>query len=230
MCRVYGALGLPPVVRIHKPDAHAACMALDGGAAGVVAPYMESLEEVHALRGAVKYRPLKGARASVIGGGGSARAVVVALLSRGARVSLHTRRREQAQAVTESLGPSSAFARMTEHGGSDSVPAIGAWPIPPEWDLLVNCTPLGSPTMRDESPLPGGPFGGTLVYDLTYGVGESRLVREAREAGCRTLDGLPMLVAQAERQYEWWIGRPPQPGVMRDALMRANDPRSVECT
>lgn len=62
MCRAYGALGLPPVVRIPKPDAHAACMALDGGAAGVVAPYMETLEEVHALRGAVKYRPLKGAR------------------------------------------------------------------------------------------------------------------------------------------------------------------------
>jgi 4-hydroxy-2-oxoheptanedioate aldolase len=62
MCRTYGAMGLPPVVRIPKPDAHAACMALDGGAVGVVAPYMETLEEVHALRGAVKYRPLKGAR------------------------------------------------------------------------------------------------------------------------------------------------------------------------
>jgi 4-hydroxy-2-oxoheptanedioate aldolase len=62
MCRAYGAMGLPPVVRIPKPDAHAACMALDGGAQGVVAPYMETLEEVHALRGAVKYRPLKGAR------------------------------------------------------------------------------------------------------------------------------------------------------------------------
>ena len=62
MCRAYAALGLPPVVRISKPDAHLACMALDGGALGVVAPYMETLEEVHALRGAVKYRPLKGAR------------------------------------------------------------------------------------------------------------------------------------------------------------------------
>ena len=62
MCRAYGALGLPPVVRISKPDAHLACMALDGGALGVVAPYMETMEEVHALRGAVKYRPVKGAR------------------------------------------------------------------------------------------------------------------------------------------------------------------------
>jgi 3-dehydroquinate dehydratase/shikimate dehydrogenase len=158
-------------------------------------------------------RPLTGARASVIGGGGSARAVVVALLSRGARVSVHTRRREQAEAVTASLA-----------SGRDAV-EIGAWPIPEEWDLLVNCTPLGSPTMRDESPLPGGPFGGRLVYDVTYGAGESRLLREAREAGCQTLYGLPMLVAQAERQYEWWMGQPPVPGVMRSAI-----DRSVQCT
>ena len=75
--------------------------------------------------------------------------------------------------------------------------------------------------MRDESPLPGGPFGGQLVYDVTYGAGESRLLRDAREAGCQTLDGLPMLVAQAERQYEWWIGRPPVPGVMREAITRS---------
>jgi 3-dehydroquinate dehydratase/shikimate dehydrogenase len=163
-------------------------------------------------------RPLTGVRASVIGGGGSARAVVVALLSRGATVTVHTRRREQAQAVTESLvsDPANAGHQLLD---------IGAWPIPAGWDLLVNCTPLGSPTMRDESPVPGGPFTGELVYDLTYGAGESRLLREARAAGCRTLDGLPMLVAQAERQFDWWIGRPPQPGVMRNAIER-----SVPCT
>ena len=177
-------------------------------------------------------RPLHGARASVIGGGGSARAVVVALLSRGAQVTVHTRRREQAEAVTGSLGEGPAFVP----GASADEPAgrhvlkIGAWPIPPEWDLLVNCTPLGSPTMRDESPLPGGPFSGGLVYDVTYGVGESRLLREARAAGCRTLDGLPMLVAQAERQFEWWIGRPPQPGVMRHAIIDATAERSAQCT
>lgn len=162
-------------------------------------------------------QPLSGARASVIGGGGSARAVIVALLSRGARVSVHTRRRDQAETVTASLaGP----AKAGHHE-----PVVGAWPIPGGWDLLVNCTPLGSPTMRDESPLPGGPFAGRLVYDVTYGAGESRLLREAREAGCRTLDGLPMLIAQAERQFEWWTGQPPVPGVMRAAIER-----SMQCT
>jgi shikimate dehydrogenase len=57
------------------------------------------------------------------------------------------------------------------------------------------------------------------VYDLTYRQVESPLVREARRAGLRTLDGLPMLVAQAERQFEWWTGRRPAPGVMRAAAL-----------
>jgi shikimate 5-dehydrogenase len=88
------------------------------------------------------------------------------------------------------------------------------------WDVLVNCTPLGGAALRHESPLPGGPFTGRLVYDLTYGPGESPLIREAREAGCATIDGLPMLIAQAERQFQWWTGRAPAPGVMRAAAER----------
>jgi 3-dehydroquinate dehydratase/shikimate dehydrogenase len=177
-------------------------------------------------------RPLAGAHAVVLGGGGAARAIVVALLSRGARVTLHTRRREQAEAVTETLrvNPAEAGLHQAEINPAEAGlhrAEIGEWPIRDGWDLLVNCTPLGSPTMRDESPLPDGPFGGRLVYDLTYGAGESRLIREAREAGCQTLDGLPMLIAQAERQFEWWTGRPPKPGVMLNAItqQRATESR-----
>jgi len=62
MCQAYAGHGLAPIVRIPKPDPYLACMAIDGGAAGVVAPYMEDPAEVQDLRGAVKYRPLKGRR------------------------------------------------------------------------------------------------------------------------------------------------------------------------
>ncbi len=60
MCRAYGALGFAPIVRITRPDPYEASKALDTGAAGVVAPYVETVEEVQALRGAVKLRPIKG--------------------------------------------------------------------------------------------------------------------------------------------------------------------------
>ena len=60
MCRTYAALGLPPLVRIPTPDPYAAATVLDDGAEGVIAPYVETAEQVHALRGAAKFRPIKG--------------------------------------------------------------------------------------------------------------------------------------------------------------------------
>jgi shikimate 5-dehydrogenase len=153
---------------------------------------------------------LRGARAAVLGAGGAARAVVVALTSRGARVTVHARRLEQAQEVAV-LGATAAL-------------------LPPEagsWDVLVNTTPVGGAASRQESPFPDGPFTGRVVYDLTYGPGDSRLVREARAAGCFVLDGLPMLIAQAEHQFEWWTEQRPPAGVMVKAVARtagAKDP------
>ncbi|HCD32009.1 MAG TPA: aldolase [Phycisphaerales bacterium] len=60
MCRTYSAMNLSPLVRIPSPDPNQATMALDGGAVGVIAPYVETVEQVKALVGAIKYRPLKG--------------------------------------------------------------------------------------------------------------------------------------------------------------------------
>jgi 3-dehydroquinate dehydratase / shikimate dehydrogenase len=151
-------------------------------------------------------RGLGGVRAAVLGAGGSARAVVTALVSRGAQVTVHARRADQAQTVAQ-------------QGGGEP----GAWPpAPGSWDLLVNCTPLGGAGRRRESPLAGQPFHGAsltncVVYDLTYGEGDSALIEDARRAGCTVLDGLPMLIAQAERQFAWWTGERPSPGVMRAA-------------
>ena len=142
-----------------------------------------------------------GIRVSVLGAGGSARAVVVALTSRGARVTVHGRRPEQARALAAALDVS-----------------VGPWPpAAGSWDLLVNCTPLGSAAAPDVSPMAGGALDGRFVYDLTYQQAEPPLVRDARDAGLSVLDGLPMLVAQAERQFEWWTGMRPRPGLMRAA-------------
>jgi len=69
----------------------------------------------------------------------------------------------------------------------------------------------------DETPWPDARFDGRLVYDLVYNPQDTRLLREARAAGCATLGGLDMLVAQAAQQFELWTGRPPQTGVMRSA-------------
>ena len=49
MCQTYAALGLAPIVRIPSPDPYEACMVLDGGAGGVIAPYVETVAQAQAL-------------------------------------------------------------------------------------------------------------------------------------------------------------------------------------
>jgi 2-keto-3-deoxy-L-rhamnonate aldolase RhmA len=53
-------MGITPIVRIANPDPFLAVQALDAGAIGIVAPYIETIAQLTALTGAIKYRPLKG--------------------------------------------------------------------------------------------------------------------------------------------------------------------------
>ena len=60
---------------------------------------------------------------------------------------------------------------------------------------------------------------GRFVYDLVYNPPATRLLRDAARAGCVTLGGLDMLVAQAREQFRWWTGAEPDEQVMRDAAV-----------
>ena len=129
-------------------------------------------------------------RVAVIGSGGAARAVAVALSTAGARVAVHARNTSRARSVA-------ALADGTAHGLT---------PAPGSWDLLVNTTPVGTYPHNEDTPLPDVPLDGQMVYDLVYNPAETRLLRDARRAGCATLGGLEMLVEQARRQFDWWTG------------------------
>ena len=66
MCRAYQAKGLTPIVRIPKPDSYRASQVIDDGAIGIIAPYLENVNEIRSLVGATKYRPLKGEKLEAI--------------------------------------------------------------------------------------------------------------------------------------------------------------------
>ena len=85
-------------------------------------------------------------------------------------------------------------------------------PRPRSWDVLINATPAGTGT-EGENPIAGAPLDGEMVFDLVYTPPETRLLADARAAGCLTIGGLEMLVAQAERQFELWTGTPPPQGL-----------------
>ncbi len=148
--------------------------------------------------------PLQGRRVSIVGAGGSARAVAVALASEGAHVTVHARNTAGAEAVAQVVG-----------GSVGPLP-----PTPGSWDLLVNCTPVGMHPRTDQSPLAPASLSRGVVYDLIYNPAVTRLMHDAATAGCDTIGGLDMLVGQAQEQFEWWTGTRPASGVMRAAASR----------
>jgi len=60
MCQIYSSYGISPIVRIPYVSGSLARMYMDGGAQGIVAPYLETVEQAKELVGAIKYRPIKG--------------------------------------------------------------------------------------------------------------------------------------------------------------------------
>jgi shikimate 5-dehydrogenase len=85
----------------------------------------------------------------------------------------------------------------------------------------------------DRTPVPVEALRAGLVYDLVYNPEVTRLLRDATTAGCPTIGGLDMLVAQAMEQFRWWTGIAPPAAVMRAAAknrlseFRANEDHVV---
>ena len=147
---------------------------------------------------------VKGVRATILGAGGAARAVAVALADMGAAVTVSARRPEAARELAELAG-----GRVGEFP-----PRAGSW------DVLVNAIPAG----RDAaavSPIGDAALDGEIVFDLVYAPADTRLLADARAAGCMTIGGLEMLVAQAERQFELWTGHAPPAGLFQQAAGQA---------
>ena len=87
-------------------------------------------------------------------------------------------------------------------------------------DLVINATPVG--TAADESPVPAELLRPDLaVFDLVYRPSPTRLVREARAVGAPARAGGGMLLGQAWRSLELWLGVPAPIDAMRAALRRS---------
>lgn len=162
----------------------------------------ENTDWVGVVRALERHGSLEGGRALVLGAGGAARAVVFALNRLGMEISITGRTPERVDRLARDLGARTAS-------------------LDDPHDLLVNATPVGMAPHVEESPVPRESLRkGALVFDTVYRPLETRLLREARERGCRTQDGLDMLVHQAVEQVRLWTGKSPDAARMRRAAER----------
>jgi shikimate dehydrogenase len=144
----------------------------------------------------------------VLGAGGSARAVVYALVNDGWRVTIAARRIEQAQELVRQFGN----VRVAEL----NLPTFQ--PLP--FNLIVNTTPVGMAPNIDRSPLPENLSlpQHVAIYDLVYNPIETKLVKNARLKGLKATTGLGMLIEQAALSFELWTGKSPSREVLWNAV------------
>ena len=147
---------------------------------------------------------LPGKRVLMIGAGGSARAIGFGLREKKANVVLANRTIAKGQALARDLG-------------CECVPLDHMADVRPE--ILINTTSVGMTPDVEASPIPAAMLADIeAVMDIVYAPVETRLLREARQAGCRTVDGRYMLLYQGVAQFECWTGAAAPVDVMRSVL------------
>lgn len=147
---------------------------------------------------------LENMRCAILGAGGAARACLWALRQEGAGVTVLARDQNKARVLAQEFNVQFDQLNHAELSG---------------FDVVVNATPLGTRgKLQSETPATAEELRGVrLAYDLVYNPIETQFIRVARDAGCQTLSGIEMLLAQAVEQFKLWTGRIPDADAMRTA-------------
>ena len=177
---------------------------------------------LRALREGADFEPT-GRRTLILGAGGAARGVVLALAREGVGdLTIANRTPQRAEDLAQLAQNRHITAQAIPLSGNELALAAASA------ELIVNCTTIGMThgPGEDDTPLSGDCIPPTaLVNDLVYNPLETRLLREAAQVGAKTLGGIQMLVYQGAASFEMWLERPAPVPVMLEAATRAMQSR-----
>jgi shikimate dehydrogenase len=172
--------------------------------------FLRSLAEEWDLR-------LRGEQVVVLGAGGAARAIVAGLASAGAsKITIANRNVERGlllKADLEQHYPCKIAVVDLSEGKLDKELAASL--------LVVQTTPVGMYPHAGDTPIiePSRLWKDSYVYDIIFNPPETRFLLGAREQGCRTANGLGMLLHQGALSFEYWTGIEAPVKLMRQALL-----------
>ena len=159
---------------------------------------------------------LKDRRIVVLGSGGAARAIAFALAAESCAEKLtllgidDVERTKLAQDVRSQATLTVEDVHLDEDSLRRVLPAA---------QMLIHCTPVGMSPKADTTSVPASLLhAGLSVMDIVYNPLETRLLKDAKHAGCKTIQGLEMFLNQAVAQFELWTNQPAPVDVMRRVL------------
>ena len=148
---------------------------------------------------------IKDKQVAIVGAGGGARAIGFGINQEGGRITVINRTRQRGEKLAGDLGCD--FQLLAE------VKSLN-------YDIIINTTPVGMSSHDVRSPVkPELLEAGTVVMDTVYNPLKTRFLIDAEKAGCRTIDGVSMLVHQGAIQFEMWTGEKSPVNVMRRAVL-----------
>ena len=182
---------------------------------GTLAGYnTDTTGALRALRESVD--ALKGQRVVMLGSGGAARAIAFALgTEAGAEhVTILGIDDQERVALAQDLRSKTGMT-VKESPFDERV----LRKVLPDAHVLIHCTPIGMSPKVHETSVPATLLhAGLTVMDIVYNPRETRLLKDAKAAGCRVIPGLEMFLHQAAAQFELWTNQAAPTDVMRDVL------------
>jgi shikimate dehydrogenase len=160
---------------------------------------------------------LEGKNVVMLGAGGAARAVAFMLVNEGARLTVLNRTLSRAGELAGGIKVSlKKDVNTLEMNYENLKRAIS------QADICVNTTSIGMSPNTNETPVPAELLHKRhIVYDIIYNPAETRLLREAKEKGAKTLNGAEMLAWQGALAFEKWTGYKAPIEIMLKELKRA---------
>ncbi|MDH4083835.1 MAG: shikimate dehydrogenase [Nitrospira sp.] len=159
---------------------------------------------------------LAGQRVVLLGTGGAARAIACALMAESclAKLTLLGIDERERTTLAKSLGLQAGSTVEDFHLDDSSLRNVL-----PDARVLIHCTPVGMSPKVDASCVPASLLHPDLtVMDIVYNPLETKLLKDAKHAGCQTIPGLEMFLNQAVTQFELWTNQTAPVDVMRGVL------------
>lgn len=159
---------------------------------------------------------LKGRRIVILGSGGAARAIAVALATESGAEKLILLGIEGEERTRLAQDIRSAGAVTVEDAYLDE---SALRQVLPAAHVLIHCTPVGMSPRTEATCVPVSLLHADLaVMDIVYNPRETQLLKDAKHVGCKVIPGLEMFLHQAAAQFELWTDQPAPVGVMRRVL------------